>query len=50
MKFYSNKLIIAADFVFKKNIGTVNYFKDLNSKIFVSFPLQVEMILKGENV
>lgn len=47
---YSNKLIIAADFVFKKNIGTVNYFKDLNSKIFVSYPLQVEMILKGEDI
>lgn len=47
---YSNKLIIASDFIFNKKIGSVNYFKDLNSKIFSQFPLQIEMILKGEKL
>lgn len=47
---YSSKVIIANDFISNGKIGSSNYFKDLNSKIFTSFPLQIEMILKGEKL
>lgn len=47
---YSSKLIIAADFVFNKKIGTAAQFKELNSKFYSSYPLQIDMILKGEKI
>lgn len=46
---YSNKLVVAAAFVSNKSMN-INSFKELNSKIFVNFPLQIEMIIKGEQI
>lgn len=47
---YSNKLIISSDFVYSKKLQSVEQLKDLNAKIFTTFPLQLDMLLKGEKV
>lgn len=47
---YSNKLVISNDFIKRPKDGSASFFADLNAKIFSMFPLQIEMILKGEHL
>lgn len=44
---YSHKLEIESDFKILSK-GTIKNFLDLNAKVFVKFPLQLDMMLKGE--
>ena len=47
---YKNKLLISGDFVKKTVSNSASQFAELNSKIFTTFPLQLDMILKGEKI
>ena len=47
---YSNKTDIATFFNKVKSVRTWDYFLELNSKIFVNFPLMLEMMMKGETL
>ena len=47
---YSNKNDIATLFNKVKSVRTWDYFLELNSKIFVNFPLMLEMMMKGETL
>lgn len=46
---YKNKLIISNDFIFAEKVGKTNY-GELNAKIYTSYPLMLDMMLKGEQI
>ena len=46
---YSSKLIIAQTLFLIKRLERLQ-FKELNSKFYSSYPLQIDMILKGEKI
>lgn len=48
--YYKNKLLISTDVLNNKQLNNKIYFAELNSKIFSMFPLQIDMILKGESL
>jgi len=47
---YSNKALIFAEFSKSYPVGNKNYFLDANAKIFTMYPLQLDMLLKGEKI
>ena len=48
---YKNKLLIGNSFVFTdKSISGKAYFSELNAKIYTSYPLMLDMMLKGEKI
>ena len=48
---FSHKFVIT-DYLLNYNSRSegIRYFMELNSKIFSQFPLQIEMLLKGEKI
>ena len=48
---FSHKIEIASSLAsISKRNGTANYFKELNSKIFTRYPIQLDMLLRGEKI
>jgi hypothetical protein len=47
---YSNNTELTVMFTKPTNVYTWNYFLELNSKIFSTYPLNLEMLLKGETL
>ena len=47
---YKNKILMSGDLVKNKYANCKSYLLEINSKTFTMFPLQLDMILKGETV
>lgn len=47
---YSNELRISQLLNGHKKVGSKSYFLELNSKIFNTFPIQLDMLMKGETL
>jgi hypothetical protein len=47
---YSNNFEIGLLFNKPENIYNWNYFLEMNSKVFVNYPLNIQMLLKGESI
>lgn len=45
-----NKFSIITKFSKHDKIGSPNFFKQLNSNVFINFPINIDMLLKGEKI